>query len=52
MRYVLAPRLQEGDIVVMDNLVSNKVVGVADLINSAGAELFYLPPYSLDFDPI
>jgi transposase len=39
-------------IVVMDNLRSHKVTGVAELIESAGAILLYLPPYSPDFNPI
>lgn len=52
LRDVLAPRLQKGDIVVMDNLGSHKVTGVAELIRSAGAKLRYLPPYSPDFNPI
>lgn len=52
LRDVLAPRLQEGDIVVMDNLGSHKVTGVSELVRSVGAELLYLPPYSPDLNPI
>ena len=48
----LCPQLQPGDIVVMDNLAAHKVTGVRDLIQKAGAELRYLPPYSPDFNPI
>jgi transposase len=48
----LAPQLKSGDIVIMDNLASHKVSGVADAIRSAGAELVYLPPYSPDKNPI
>jgi transposase len=48
----LVPTLQEGDIVVMDNLTSHKVKGVASLIASAGATIQYLPPYSSDLNPI
>jgi transposase len=48
----LCPRLKPGQIVVMDNLSSHKVVGVSELIHAAGAELLYLPPYSPDFNPI
>ena len=48
----LAPALRPGDIVVMDNLSSHHAAGVADAINAAGAELWYLPPYSPDFNPI
>ena len=48
----LAPTLNEGDIVIMDNLSSHKVEGVVDLIIAAGASVIYLPPYSPDFNPI
>jgi transposase len=49
---VLAPTLQPGDIVVMDNLASHKVAGIKQAIEARGATLRYLPPYSPDFNPI
>jgi transposase len=49
---VLLPSLRPGDIVVMDNLSSHKSPKVRRLIESAGAELIYLPPYSPDLSPI
>jgi len=49
---VLGPRLQPGQVVVMDNLPAHKVEGVRRLIEARGAELLYLPPYSPDFNPI
>jgi transposase len=48
----LARNLREGDVVVMDNLSSHKVAGVAEAIEAAGAEVRYLPPYSPDLNPI
>lgn len=48
----LAPALRAGDLVVMDNLGSHKVAGVAEAIRAAGADLVYLPPYSPDLNPI
>ena len=48
----LALELRPGDIAVMDNLNSHKVVGVKPAIESAGAELRYLQPYSPDYNPI
>ena len=48
----LVPELKPGDIVVMDNLSSHKVVGIREAIEGAGAELRYLPPYSPDLNPI
>ncbi len=50
--HVLAPELRPGDIVVMDNLSSHKGPKVRALIEAAGAELLFLPPYSPDFNPI
>lgn len=52
LEQVLGPQLHPGDIVVMDNLSAHKVSGVRELIEEAGAELRYLPPYSPDFNPI
>jgi transposase len=52
VREVLAPRLRPGDVVVMDNLSPHKASGVRETIESAGATLRYLPPYSPDFNPI
>ena len=48
----LVPTLKAGDIVVMDNLSSHKVAGVRKAIESVGAKVLYLPPYSPDFNPI
>lgn len=48
----LAPVLQHGDIVVMDNLGSHKSAAVRKAIRAAGARLWYLPPYSPDLNPI
>ena len=44
--------LKPGDIVIMDNLSCHKVKGVRELIESTGARLEYLPPYSPDLNPI
>jgi len=52
VRQHLAPALQPGDIVIMDNLSSHKRAGVRQAIEAAGAALLYLPPYSPDFNPI
>ena len=36
----------------MDNLPCHKVAGVRETIESVGAKLVYLPPYSPDLNPI
>lgn len=52
LEQVLMPRLEPGHVVVLDNLSAHKVEGVRQLIESRGAQLLYLPPYSPDFNPI
>jgi len=48
----LAPVLESGGIVVLDNLATHKVAGVQEAIEAVGARVEYLPPYSPDFNPI
>jgi transposase len=52
LEQVLCPQLKPGQIVVMDNLSAHKVARVCQRIESTGAQLMYLPPYSPDFNPI
>jgi transposase len=49
---MLVPALPRGAIVVMDNLSAHKTPAIARLLEEAGFELRYLPPYSPDFNPI
>lgn len=49
---VLVPNLWEAACVVMDNFSSHKVAGIKEAIESVGAHLIYLLPYSPDFSPI
>ena len=49
---MLIPELHPGDIVIMDNLSSHKTPVVAAVIEAVGAKLLFLPPDSLDFNPI
>lgn len=48
----LVPTLEAGDVVICDNLASHRVSGVRQAIESAGASLLYLPPYSPNLNPI
>jgi hypothetical protein len=49
----LLPSLRAGQVVVMDNLSAHKGERVRELVESAGCELLYLPPYSSpDLSPI
>jgi transposase len=52
VQQVLSPKLEVGDVVVLDNLSAHKVGGIRELIEARGAQLLYLPPYSPDLNPI
>jgi transposase len=52
VEHALAPTLQAGQVVVMDNLSAHKPAKVRELIEVRGCELIYLPAYSPDFNPI
>jgi transposase len=52
VKHFLLPTLEEGQVVVMDNLQAHKSKRVRKLIESAGASVLFLPPYSPDFSPI
>ena len=49
---VLAPTLRPGQVVVMDNLRQHRSPRVRELIEARGAELWFLPAYSPDQNPI
>jgi transposase len=49
---VLIPTLRSGDIVALDNLPAHKIAAVRTAIQAKGAQLFLLPPYSPDMNPI
>jgi len=48
----LTPWLRRGDVVVMDNLAPHKRPAVEAAINAVGAQVWFLPPYSPDLNPI
>lgn len=52
LKQVLIPELGPDSIVVMDNLSAHKSTAITQMILAAGATLWYLPPYSPDFNPI
>ena len=49
---VLVPTLRQGDMVLMDNWSFHKAPRIRRLIESVGARLEFLPPYSPDLNPI
>jgi transposase len=48
----LLPKLNRGDIIIIDNASFHKSAAIEDLIAKFGCELWYLPPYSPDLNPI
>jgi transposase len=48
----LAPTLQQGDVVILDNLPSHKSAKAAAILKQRGAWFLFLPPYSPDLNPI
>jgi len=48
----LVPELSVGDVVVLDNLSVHKSAEAKALIESAGAEVRFLPPYHPELNPI
>jgi transposase len=52
MREVLAPTLKPGQIVLMDNLCVHTSAWVRELIEGRGCQLWLLPSYSPDMNPI
>lgn len=51
-QHFLAPALQPGDLVVLDNLSSHKSAAAIATVEAVGAKMVYLPPYSPDLNPI
>jgi transposase len=49
---VLVPSLEEGQVVVTDNLGAHRPKRIRELIEEQGCELVYLPAYSPDSNPI
>ena len=52
VKEVLAPSLEGGQVVVMDNLRAHRPRRVRELIEQQGCQLIYLPSYSPDYNPI
>jgi transposase len=48
----LVPQLWSGAVVIMDNLPAHKLASIEPMIESVGAKVICLSPYSPDFNPI
>lgn len=49
---LLVPQLWTGAVVIMDNLFAHKLNEITPIIESVGASVINLSPYSPDFNPI
>ena len=52
IKHFLAPTLNPGDIVVMDNCSVHRAKDILNPIYERGATVLFLPPYSPDLNPI
>lgn len=52
MRNILVPHLKAGQIVIMDNLSVHGSAWVRELIEERGCQLWFLPSYSPDYNPM
>ena len=50
--HILVPVLEKGDILIMDNLSSHKVLKALKPLEDKGIKILWLPQYSPDFNPI
>jgi transposase len=48
----LIPELKPGQVVILDNASFHKSKASIEIIEKAGCEVLFLPPYSPDFNPI
>jgi len=49
---LLVPKLQAGQVVIMDNASFHKSTAIDEMIEAAGCKLLFLPPYSPDLNKI
>lgn len=49
---LLLPKLKPGQYVIMDNARIHKSNAIVNLVESVGAKIVFLPPYSPDLSPI
>ena len=49
---ILLPQLWRGAFVIMDNLPVHKANRIREMIQTVGAQVVFLPPYSPDLSPI
>lgn len=49
---VLRDSIEEGDIIVLDNLTAHRASRIEEIVRQCGGRVLWLSPYSPDFSPI
>ena len=52
LEQILVPELRPGQVVILDNASFHKSQASIEIIQKAGCEVLFLPPYSPDLNPI
>ena len=52
LKQCLVPELKSGQVIVMDNYSIHKGAETKDILEKAGCDILFLPPYSPDYNPI
>jgi transposase len=52
LKNCLLPQLEPGDIIIIDNASFHQGESIQEIVEAAGCEIWYLPPYSPDLNKI
>jgi len=52
LKNCLLPQLEPGDIIIIDNASFHQGESIKEIVEAAGCEIWYLPPYSPDLNKI
>lgn len=52
LEQILVPQLRPGQVIILDNASFHKSKASVEIIQKAGCEILFLPPYSPDLNPI
>lgn len=52
LKNCLLPQLEPGDIIIIDNASFHQGESIKEIVEGAGCEIWYLPPYSPDLNKI
>ncbi len=52
LKNCLLPQLEPGDIIIIDNASFPQGESIKEIVEGAGCEIWYLPPYSPDLNKI